>query len=283
MVGFVGFGLSIAFGTVAYQNTNEVFDILRLTLAVPQIVFGVYIALVCISFVSLLVLLIPSFQQRAICNKNKSSKNFLLTTPFINGVGWLASTWIIFSILLTTIWCFAAIESYHASKVAIENIEPYWNRVTEFYNTTANVVARIENRSVNINDTITNVVDKVVQNNPIFTPLQDVLGNILADQYNNLLGNINETISSISSKFNQTCPIVCIDLNDVWWLEPGNNCICNLDRLESALPHIENVYNYSAVALASLFILYAGLSWMLLHTAAQYARVKMRSEETLVE
>lgn len=71
------------------------------------------------------------------------------------------------------------------------------------------------------------------------------------------------------------CPIYCIDLRaENWWADADAGCVCNLDRMEAALPYTRKAWQSILPAIVALIFMYIGASWLLMHGAAQWARTR---------
>ena len=94
---------------------------------------------------------------------------------------------------------------------------------------------------------------------------------------NPLVGAISDVTRAIEEQIiNPTgCPIYCIDLRtESWWVDARAGCLCNLDRVAAALPHLNRAWRAALPAVGALFFMYAGATWLLLHGASQWARTR---------
>ncbi|WIA44257.1 hypothetical protein OEZ86_010560 [Tetradesmus obliquus] len=74
------------------------------------------------------------------------------------------------------------------------------------------------------------------------------------------------------------CPGWCVDLRDQSWIKDG--CLCNLDRVKAAYPHLGPIYRNAVPAAGMVVAMLAAATWLLLHAASQWART--RSEAKLL-
>lgn len=256
LVGLCGLVVSIIFTSGAYKDTNTAFDELHLTLKVPNYLLGMIITMTVLYSVALLLLLVPStwrYQVETRGNK-KSARAFLIVTGGLNAFAWVIQLLVVIGLIVGTLWLVGLIIANEASKQSIQYIEPVWNKLNGFYNNTVSVIDDFS--------TITGVQKLIIDKLPV-------------DNIAPIFDKLDKGFQQLADKLDGTCPIVCIDLNGAWWLEEGNNCICNLDRIEAAQPYFVTAANNLWVGMIGYALMYFGLSWMLLHTAAQYARINI--------
>jgi hypothetical protein len=55
---------------------------------------------------------------------------------------------------------------------------------------------------------------------------------------------------------------------------PPAGCVCNLDKIEAAIPYFRSSWQALFPAVAALVFMYMGASWLLMHGAAQWARTR---------
>lgn len=98
---------------------------------------------------------------------------------------------------------------------------------------------------------------------------------------NPLFNAINGVTDAIETQIlNPTgCPIYCIDLRgEKWWTDEKSGCVCNLDRIGAAIPHLRTAWENIIPAVLALVFMYIGASWLLLHGAAQWARTRTEAK-----
>ncbi|GBF94762.1 hypothetical protein Rsub_07645 [Raphidocelis subcapitata] len=94
---------------------------------------------------------------------------------------------------------------------------------------------------------------------------------------NPLVSAITDVTNAIETQIlNPTgCPITCIDLRDQrWWIDPNAGCVCNLDRLASAVPHLRTAWRAVIPSVIALVFMYVGASFLLMHGSAQWSRTR---------
>ncbi|KAF6252860.1 hypothetical protein COO60DRAFT_493251 [Scenedesmus sp. NREL 46B-D3] len=98
---------------------------------------------------------------------------------------------------------------------------------------------------------------------------------------NPLFSTLSSVTQSVEAQLlNRTgCPAWCVDMRDQAWLQDG--CLCNLDRVKAAYPHLGPIYRNAVPALGLVFTMLAAATWLLLHAASQWART--RSEAKLLQ
>ena len=245
-----GLAVSIAFYTMADSNLQNVITSLHLATSLENYSKDVSIALFVVFPVIVLCL--------CICLALKTKQKSKLIA-LVNGFAWLTLVFVVVYACLISIWTIGSYACFQGSGEVISNIQPYWDKITNFYN---NAIGIAQNMSSAIEQTL-------------LTPS-------LPSQYSAFLNVIDNAFGRIEDKLNGTCPIVCLNLNGVSWLQPGNNCICNLTRLETAQGYFDSAWHNFAYTLIGVFLMFFGLSWLLMYASSSYTASKMKQPDLLI-
>jgi ABC-type multidrug transport system fused ATPase/permease subunit len=263
-----GLIVSAVFFSRAYNDLHGALDALRLQLAInlySKTISLIIFILFPIAFLYLILCILIRFKKKYI---------FIATA---NVLGWIILLFLLAYTSMISVWTVATYIADKGSAEVIDTVQPFWDKLTGFYNKTVDLVNNIPNVSTGANGT--NI------NTPIGNiNIGNVLGNIPIPPIGNTnIGNITEDIiARLKGSINGTCPIICLDLNGQSWLEPGNNCICNLTRLETAQGYFHSCWYNFGVTIIGCVIMFIGLSWLLMYSSSCFTKSKLKQRTLLV-
>jgi hypothetical protein len=212
-----------------------------------------------------------------LCILIKLRRNYIFIAS-ANILGWLVLSAIVMYIAFISVWTAGIYIAFLGSTQVVNTVQPYWTKVTVIYN---NTIAKVND--IPVLDTITSSINGTQINTPIGNiNLNGILNQIPIPIGNNninstqIVTKIEDVINTIKNTVNGTCPIVCLDLNGVSWLQPGNNCICNLTRLEQAEQYLNSGWYNFAITIVGSALMYIGLSWLLMYSSSCYTARRIK-------